>query len=150
MLKVFPAPVAAARPPGSLGAVAAALITCAHPAEAHVEVSASAATWCSACGALHVRGEGDRAHWLPARLPSLLSKKHFEEVVLVLHCVCQLTLLVEPEASSGSSVHGAFRRVRASLSELARLPLVRDVERLDQAIAALPDRPLAPTERIPQ
>ncbi len=76
--------------------------------------------------------------WRAARLPSLLTKKHFEEVVLVLHCVRQLTLLTQREATSGSTVHGAFRRVRASLSELARLPLVRQVDQLDEAIAELP------------
>jgi hypothetical protein len=46
--------------------------------------------------------------------------------------------MTQREASPGSAVHGAFRRVRASLSELARLPLVRDVDRLDEAIAELP------------
>jgi hypothetical protein len=138
MLKTFPCPADATRPPGTLAAVAAALVTCAHPAASHVRVSASAAMWCSSCGALRGGGEGEAVRWLPARLPSLLTKKHFEEVVLVLHCVRQLTLMTQREASPGSAVHGAFRRVRASLSELARLPLVRDVDRLDEAIAELP------------
>ena len=138
MLKTFPCPADATRPPGTLAAVAAALVTCAHPAASHVRVSASAAIWCSSCGALRGGGEGEAVRWLPARLPSLLTKKHFEEVVLVLHCVRQLTLMTQREASPGSAVHGAFRRVRASLSELARLPLVRDVDRLDEAIAELP------------
>ena len=138
MLKTFPCPADATRPPGTLAAVAAALVTCAPPAASHVRVSASAAMWCSSCGALRGGGEGEAVRWLPARLPSLLTKKHFEEVVLVLHCVRQLTLMTQREASPGSAVHGAFRRVRASLSELARLPLVRDVDRLDEAIAELP------------
>ena len=138
MLKTFPCPADATSPPGTLAAVAAALVTCAHPAASHVRVSASAAMWCSSCGALRGGGEGEAVRWLPARLPSLLTKKHFEEVVLVLHCVRQLTLMTQREASPGSAVHGAFRRVRASLSELARLPLVRDVDRLDEAIAELP------------
>jgi hypothetical protein len=147
MLKTFPCPAGATRAPGTLAAVAAALVTCGHPAASHVRVSASAAMWCSSCGAL--RGEGEAVRWLPARLPSLLTKKHFEEVVLVLHCVRQLTLMTGGEASSGSAVHGAFRRVRASLSELARMPLVREVDRLDEAIAALSPSPVRPSESIP-
>ena len=149
MLKTFPCPADGARAPGTLGTVAAALVTCAHPAASHVRVSASAAMWCSSCGALRAAAEGEAPRWLPARLPSLLTKKHFEEVVLVLHCVRQLTLMTGREASSGSAVHGAFRRVRASLSELARLPLVRDVDRLDEAIAALSPSPVRPSESIP-
>jgi hypothetical protein len=144
MLKTFPDPAGAARAPGTLAAVAAALVTCAHPAASQVRVSESAATWCAACGALRAAGEGAAAGWLAARLPSLLTKKHFEEVVLVLHCIRQLTLLTQREASPGSAIHGAFRRVRASLSELARLPLVRDVDQLDEAIAALPPSPPCP------
>jgi hypothetical protein len=138
MLKTFPCPADAARAPGTLAAVAVALVTCAHPAASHVRVPASASTWCSCCGALRGAGEGEAVRWLPARLPSLLTKKHFEEVVLVLHCIRQLTLMTQREASSGSAVHGAFRRVRASLSELARMPLVREVDRLDEEIAELP------------
>jgi hypothetical protein len=142
MLKTFPA--AEPRAPSTLAAVAAALVTCTHPASSHVLVSAHAATWCAACGALRAGGGGEPAAWLAARLPSLLTRKHFEEVILVLHCIRQLTLLTQREASPGSAVQGAFRRVRASLSELARLPIVRDVDRLDEAIAELPQSLLRP------
>jgi hypothetical protein len=142
MLKTFPA--SEPRAPSTLAAVAAALVTCAHPAASHVLVAPDGATWCACCGGLRAAARGEAATWRAARLPSLLTKKHFEEVILVLHCIRQLTLLTEREASPGSAVLGAFRRVRASLSELARLPIVRDVDRLDEAIAELPHPLLRP------
>jgi hypothetical protein len=135
----LPHPTDPARDPHTLGTLAASLIACTHPAASQLRAPGRSdgadPIWCAACGALRF-GEGQASRWQVAALPSLLTRRHFEEVVLVLHCVRQLTLLTGQAA--GSAVHGAFRRVRASLCELARLPLVREVDRLDQAIAALP------------
>jgi hypothetical protein len=135
------------RDPHTLGTLAASLVACTHPEPNQLRAPGSSdgadPIWCAACGALRF-GEGPASRWQLAALPSLLTRKHFEEVVLVLHCVRQLTLLTGREASSGSAVHGAFRRVRASLTELARLPLVRQVDQLDEAIAALPPSPAVP------
>jgi len=142
---VLPHPTDPPRDPHTLGTLAASLVSCAHPETSQLRAPGSSnATdpiWCAACGALRF-GEGPTSRWQVAALPSLLTRKHFEEVVLVLHCVRQLTLLTGQGASSGSG--GAFRRVRASLSELARLPLVQGVDRLDQAIAELPPSPAHP------
>lgn len=135
------------RDPHTLGTLAASLVACTHPERSHLRAPASSdgadPIWCAACGALRF-GEGPASRWQVAALPSLLTRKHFEEVVLVLHCVRQLTLLTGRDALSGSEVHGAFRRVRASLCELARLPLVRQLDRLDEALAALPPSPAHP------
>ena len=144
---VLPHPTEPLRDPHTLGTLAASLVSCTHPDETQLRApgnsDATDPIWCAACGALRF-GKGPASRWQLAALPSLLTKKHFEEVVLVLHCVRQLTLLTARDASSGSAVHGAFRRVRASLSELARLPLVQGVDRLDQAIAELPPSPAHP------
>ena len=129
--------------PSSLGTAAATLATCAHPQGGHLAVSvdfaAVAATWCAACGALHP-GDDPEGAWQPPALTSGLTKRHFEELVLLLHAVVQLTQLTRANISPGGSGSSTpiFLRVRASLSELSRLPVVRDVGRLEEAIAALP------------
>ncbi len=129
--------------PHSLGTVAAALVTCAHPEASHVRAAAEPyapePVWCAACGALRA-GEGPAAGWQAATLSSLLTKKQFEDVVLLLHAIHQLTLLAQSQPSPGapgSPAHIFFRNVRASLGELSRMPLVRDVDRLEAAIAQM-------------
>jgi hypothetical protein len=129
--------------PRSLAAVAAALVSCAHPATSHgsaaAEPCAPQSAWCAACGALR-SGEGPAASWQAPTLVSLLTKKQFEDVVLLLHAIHQLTLLARSQPSPGapgSPAHVFFRNVRASLGELSRMPLVRDVDRLEAAIAQM-------------
>ena len=134
--------------PRSLATLAAALVTCAHPEDSHVHLTgdpaagAAAATWCAACGALRsLRSQGSpTAPWRSAALSTLLTKKHFEDVVLLLHAVVQLALLARAHGSPGapgSAGQTFLRNVRSSLSELARLPAVRDVDRLEEAIATM-------------
>jgi len=61
--------------------------------------------------------------------------------VLLLHSVVQLTQLARAHvapAASASTAQVVLRSVRASLAELSRLPVVRDLGALEQAIAAVP------------
>jgi hypothetical protein len=134
--------------PRSLAAVAAALATCVHPESSHIGVPSdrASATWCATCGGLRVE-DGPGASWQSPALTSRLTKKHFEDVVLLLHAVVQLAQLARAQASpgaAGSPVHIFLRNVRASLSELSRLPVVRDVDRLEQALLAMPKPPVRP------
>jgi hypothetical protein len=137
--------------PHSLGTLAAALVTCEHPEQSRVSANATSAEdavridWCAACGSMRI-GESQTTRWQSAAYTSLLTKKHFEEVVLLLHAIRQLTQLARAHASPaapGSPAHIFFRNVRSSLSELSRLPLVRDVDRLEDAIDRMP-RGLSP------
>jgi hypothetical protein len=81
------------------------------------------------------------ASWQVPTLKSGLTKKHFEDLVLLLHAIVQLALLARTHASptaSGLSDQVFFRNLRISLAEIARLPVVRDVDRLEEAIAMMP------------
>lgn len=132
------------RDPHTLGTVALSLAACAHPEknQLHAAPGSEGADpiWCAACGALRF-GEGPASRWQAAALPSLLTKKHFEDVVVLLHGIRQLTLLARSQASTGapgSRDHAIFRTVRASLLELARLPVVQGLDRLEAALAETP------------
>jgi hypothetical protein len=134
--------------PRSLAAVAAALATCAHPEGSHIRVPGdhTSATWCANCGGLRAE-DGPGASWQSPALTSRLTKKHFEDVVLLLHAVVQLAQLARAQAcpgAPGSPAHIFLRNVRASLSELSRLPVVRDVDRLEEALRAMPQSPVRP------
>jgi len=132
--------------PRSLAAVAAALLTCAHPASSRIGVPGDRATWCAACGGLRVE-DGPGASWQSPALTSRLTKKHFEDVVLLLHAVVQLAQLARAQAcpgAAGSPAHIFLRNVSRSLSELSRLPVVRDVDRLEEALRAMPQSPVRP------
>jgi hypothetical protein len=131
--------------PDTLGTLAAALVTCAHPEASHIPLAADPAAeamrrvWCAACGALGA-GASATVRWQSPRCTSRLTKKHFEEVVLLLHAIRQLTLLARAHAAPGapgSPEHVFFRTVRSSLWELSRLPVVREIDRLEQAIAEM-------------
>jgi len=132
--------------PRSLAAVAAALVTCAHPERSRIGVPGDRATWCAACGALRAK-DGPGASWQSPALTSRLTKKHFEDVVLLLHAVVQLAQLARAQAcpgAAGSPAHIFLRNVSRSLSELSRLPVVRDVDRLEEALRAMPQSPVRP------
>ena len=135
--------------PRSLGTLAAALVTCTHSEASHVDAAADpragagAMRWCAACGALRTEGSAGAA-WQPPSLASAFSRKAFEDLVLLLHAVVQLAQLARahtPAGSAGSPAHIFLRNVRASLSELSRLPVVRDVDRLEEALAQMPKSP---------
>ena len=154
MNKTFPAVLQPSGEPlaaHTLGTLAAALVSCEHPEQSRVSANATSAEdavridWCAACGSVRI-GESQTTRWQSAAYTSLLTKKHFEEVVLLLHAIRQLTQLARAHASPaapGSPAHIFFRNVRSSLSELSRLPLVRDVDRLEDAIDRMP-RGLSP------
>jgi hypothetical protein len=132
--------------PRSLAAVAAVLATCAHPERSRIHVPGDHATWCAACGGLRAE-DGPGASWQSPALTSRLTKKHFEDVVLLLHAVVQLAQLARAQASAGaagSPAHIFLRNVSRSLSELSRLPAVRDVDRLEEALRAMPQSPVRP------
>ena len=133
-------------PPGprSLAAVAAALATCAHAEQSPIGVAGErpTATWCAACGALRFDAASE-ATWQAPALTSRLAKKHFEDLVLLLHATVQLAQLARAHAAPAAA-HVFLRTVRASLAELARLPVVRDVDVLEQAIAAMPSLRVLP------
>jgi hypothetical protein len=134
--------------PRSLAAVAAALATCPHPAGSHIGVPGdhASATWCAACGGLRAE-DGPGASWQSPALTSRFTKKHFEDLVLLLHAVVQLAQLARAQGSpgaAGSPAHIFLRNVRASLSELSRLAVVRDVDRLEEALLAMPQSPVRP------
>lgn len=127
------------RDPHTLGTVALALATCPHPEKSQVRTAAASQApspvWCAACGALRLGGVASR--WQMATLPSLLTRKRFEDLVVLLHGIRQLTLLARSQTSTrapGSRDDAIFRRVRASLLELARLPIVQGLDRLEAAL----------------
>jgi hypothetical protein len=137
--------------PRSLGTLAAALVTCTHPEGSHVRAAPDLGPgetgiyWCAACGALCT--EDAAAPWQAPSLTSAFSRKAFEDLVLLLHAVVQLAQLVRahaPAGSAGSPAHIFLRNVRASLSALSRLPVVRDVDRLEEALAEMPKSPVRP------
>jgi hypothetical protein len=100
--------------------------------------------WCASCGAVQTQN-GHAAAWLAPTLTSAFTRKAFEDLVLLLHAVVQLAQFARAQASTGaaSSPSQTFlRTVRASLSELSRLPVVRDVDRLEEAILAIPKSPV--------
>jgi hypothetical protein len=102
--------------------------------------------WCAACGALCTQGAA--APWQVPSLASAFSRKAFEDLVLLLHAVVQLAQLARahaPAAAAGSPAHIFLRNVSRSLSELSRLPVVRDVDRLEEALAQLPKSPVRPS-----
>jgi hypothetical protein len=134
----------------TLATLAATIVTCPHPTASHVPFHVTATeepvTWCGACGALG-SDTGPRGPWRFASLPSRLTKKHFEEFALLLHSIHQLNLLAQAHSvpgAMGSPAYVHFRSLRSSLSVLSRLPLVRDLDRLEEAIALLPPTPPAP------
>jgi hypothetical protein len=139
--------------PRSLGTLAAALVTCTHPEGSHVDAAlapgpgAGAIRWCAACGALRTEGSAGAA-WQPPSLASAFTRKAFEDLVLLLHAVVQLAQLARshaPAGPAGSPAHIFLRNVRASLSALSRLPVVRDVDRLEEALAQMPKSPVRPS-----
>ena len=139
--------------PRSLGTLAAALVTCTHPEASHLHAAldpgpgAVATRWCAACGALRTDGSAG-ATWQPPSLASAFDRKVFEDLVLLLHAVVQLAQLARahaPAEAAGSPAHIFLRNVRASLSELSRLPVVRDVDRLEEALAQMPRSPVHPS-----
>jgi hypothetical protein len=139
--------------PRSLGTLAAALVTCPHPETSLVDAAldprpgAGAMRWCAACGALRTGGSAGAA-WQPPSLASAFSRKAFEDLVLLLHAVVQLAQLARahaPAGSAGSPAHTFLRNVSRSLSELSRLPAVRDVDRLEEALAQMPKSPVRPS-----
>ena len=139
--------------PRSLGTLAAALVTCAHPegsrvrAAVDLEPGVTGIHWCAGCGALC--SEDAAGPWQPPSLTSALSRKAFEDLVLLLHAVDQLAQLARahtPSGSAGSPAHVFLRNVRASLSELSRLPVVRDVDRLEELLTQIPKSPLPPSQ----
>jgi hypothetical protein len=102
--------------------------------------------WCALCGALRTGGSAGAA-WQPPSLASAFSRKAFEDLVLLLHAVVQLAQLARahaPAAAAGSPAHTFLRNVRASLSALSRLPVVRDLDRLEEALAEMPKSPVRP------
>jgi pimeloyl-ACP methyl ester carboxylesterase len=138
--------------PRSLGTLAAALVTCTHPEGRRVRAALDLGPgeigiyWCAACGALCTQDAA--APWQVPSLASAFSRKAFEDLVLLLHAVVQLAQLARahaPAGSAGSPAHIFLRNVRASLSELSRLPVVRDVDRLEEALAQMPKSPVRPS-----
>jgi hypothetical protein len=138
--------------PRSLGTLAAALVTCTHPEGRHVRAALdlgpreTGISWCAACGALCTQDAA--APWQAPSLTSAFGRKAFEDLVLLLHAIVQLAQLAQahaPAGSAGSPAHIFLRNVRASLSELSRLPVVRDVDRLEEALAQMPKSPVRPS-----
>jgi hypothetical protein len=137
--------------PRSLGTLAAALATCTHPEGSHVNAvldpCPGAICWCAACGALRTEGSVGGA-WRPPSLASAFSRKAFDDLVLLLHAVVQLAQLARAHGSPGAvgaAAHIFLRNVRASLLELSRLPVVRDLDRLEEALAQMPKSPVRPS-----
>ena len=92
----------------------------------------------AALGAPH----GDAAAaWQVPSLTSAVTRKALEDLVVLLHAVTQLAQIARAHAlaaAAGSPAHAFLRTVRASLSALSHLPLVRDVDRIEEALAAIP------------
>jgi hypothetical protein len=138
--------------PRSLGTLAAALVTCTHPRGSRVPAALDLGPgetgiyWCGACGALCT--EDAAAPWQAPSLTSAFSPKVFEDLVLLLHAVVQLAQLARahpPAGSAGSPAHIFLRNVRASLSALSRLPVVQDVDRLEELLTRIPKSSFRPS-----
>jgi hypothetical protein len=98
--------------------------------------------WCAACGALG--SQSPDVLWHTPTLTSAFTREAFEELVLLLHAVDQLAQLARAHAPAGSAdspAHILLRNVSRSLSALARLPVVRDVARLERALAKISTLP---------
>jgi hypothetical protein len=137
-------------PRGSLATLAAGLVTCKHPPAGLVSVDLAVAaepgrvSWCAACGALGSEGR-PTGGWQSSTFASLLTRERFEEVALLLHAIGQSNLLAQTHPSPGapgSPGHMHFRALRSSLFEVSRLPIVRQIDRLEEAIAEMPPAPL--------
>ncbi len=137
--------------PRSLGTLAAALVTCIHPKGSRVRAALDLGPgetgiyWCAACGALCPQDPD--APWQVPSLTSALNRKSFEDLVLLLHAVDQLAQLARADAPAGSAespAHIFLRNVSRSLSALSRLPVVREVGRLEKALARMPKSPVPP------
>jgi hypothetical protein len=133
--------------PRSLGTLAAALVTCIHPRGSRVPAALDLGPgetgiyWCAACGALCPQDV--RAPWQTPSLTSGFSRGAFEDLILLLHAVEQLAQLAQSHGFSGAApAHSVLRNVSRSLSELARLPVVRDVARLEKALVKIPTLPV--------
>jgi hypothetical protein len=99
--------------------------------------------WCSACGALCPQDPD--TPWQVPSLTSALNRKAFEELVVLLHAVDQLAQLARAHAPAGSAespAHIFLRNVSRSLSALSRLPVVREVRRLEKVLARMPKSPV--------
>ena len=131
--------------PRSLGTLAAEFVTCSHPAGSRIPAADSSdpgatVSWCGACGARRPGGSTATAWQVPS-LTSALTRKAFEDLVVLLHAVTQLAQIARahaPAAAAGSPAHAFLRTVRASLSAISHLPLVRDVDRIEEALATIP------------
>jgi hypothetical protein len=124
-------------------------VTCTHPRGTRVRAALDTGPnetgifWCATCGALC--SQDPFVPWQAPLLTSAFSRKAFEDLILLLHSVEQLAQLAQSHASSGaagSPAHIVLRRLSRSLSELARLPVVRDVARLEKALAKISTLPL--------
>jgi hypothetical protein len=138
--------------PRSLGTLAAALVTCTHPEASRVPAALdlgpheTSICWCAACGALCTHDPA--ACWQEPSLTSGFSRKAFEDLVVLLHAIVQLAQLARSHAVPAGAVSPArifLRNVCRSLSELSRLPVVRDVERLEEALAQMPKSLVRPS-----
>jgi hypothetical protein len=136
-------PMEPSRDPHTLGTVAVSLVACSHPEPSQLraadEAAGAAPIWCAACGALRF-GEGPASRWQRPALPSLLTKKHFDDFVLLLHSIRHLARLAgsqSPTGAAGSRADSVLRSLRTTLLAVARLPVVQGLDGLEAALAEM-------------
>jgi hypothetical protein len=133
------------REPHTLATLAAALVTCDHPPACQVAASVVFGgqpiriTWCAACGAM--TSDERAGAWTGSALSQLFSRHHFEELREFIRGVLEVHVQVATAGSRlvdrGSAIDVALRNVSKSLSELTSIDLVREIDRVEQAIAHL-------------
>jgi hypothetical protein len=137
--------------PRSLATLAAALVTCKHPSGSRLRAAGylgdeeTCIYWCAACGALG--SQSPDVLWHAPTLTSAFTREAFEDLVLLLHAVDQLAQLARAHAPAGSTdspPHIFLRNVSRSLSALSHLPVVREVHRLEKALARMPKSSVPP------
>ena len=132
----------------SVATLAAALVTCQHPELCRISATVGVGgesrriSWCTLCGALGSEQTGAFT-WQPSTLASLLTKGHFEELATLLHAIRSARALAD--AALSRCEDGAARELDDALSRLTKTAIVRDLERLDDALAQMPPPPSTPS-----
>jgi hypothetical protein len=145
------------REPHTLATLAAALVACDHPAPCQVSASVLFGgqpiriTWCAACGAM--TSDEHAGTWTGSVIAHLLSQRHFEEVQSLVHGLRQIHGQVAAAGSTmverGTPIDRALREISNGLSELTSGAFVREIDRVNRAIAHLSKKAPTPAERGP-
>jgi hypothetical protein len=136
--------------PHTLATLAAALVTCKHPSGCRVSARLLFSgrpvriAWCAACGAMCSYDDPDE-YWQSSAIAMLFSKGQFSEIAELIHGLRDVQDAIAEArgrlVEEGSPIDLALREIGSSLLELNNKTLVREVERIDHAIARMSASP---------